>query len=598
MPYKFVSAQQVEDGGLIMQPLRIALAQINTTVGDLDGNVAKIKANVEAAKAQGADVVVFPELAIPGYPPEDLLLKPSFVQANLIALEQVAAASQDILIVVGFADRQDDIYNAAAVCCQGQVAGVYHKQYLPNYSVFDEDRYFQAGVESPVFCWDEIIFGVNICEDIWYPGGPTRAQAFLGGAQIIVNISASPYHAGKGVHRERMLATRASDNIAIVAFCNLVGGQDELVFDGQSLVFDVQGNLLARGRAFEEDLVVVDLDLGTVFNRRLHDPRRRKARPEPVEGIVRESTDAVPSLSLSHTPTQEPKYKLPAREATSLGRLEEIYRALEIGTRDYVRKNGFETVVIGLSGGIDSCLTAAIAADALGPEHVVGVRMPSRYTSHMSNDDAAQLAQNMGFRLMTVPIESTFETYLEMLSDSFTGTEPGVAEENIQARIRGNILMALSNKFGWLVLTTGNKSEMSVGYATLYGDMAGGFAVIKDVPKVLVYELAEWRNAQSPVIPETAITRPPTAELRHDQKDTDSLPPYATLDPILKAYVEEDRRAEEIVALGFDSETVQRVIRMVDRSEYKRRQAPPGVRITQRAFGRDRRLPITNRFKG
>jgi NAD+ synthase (glutamine-hydrolysing) len=580
-----------------MRQLRIALAQINVTVGDLEGNVAKILDSVEAAKTQGADMIAFPELAIPGYPPEDLLLKPSFVEANLTALEQVAAASEDIIIVVGFADRQDDIYNAAAVCCGGQVAGVYHKQYLPNYGVFDENRYFQAGVEAPVFRWGigarrrlAPTFGVNICEDIWYPGGPTKAQAFLGGAQLIVNVSASPYHAGKGHHRERMLATRAADNTAIVAFCNLIGGQDELVFDGQSLVFDAQGELLARGRAFEEDLVVVDLDLSAVFNRRLHDPRRRK--------LVRESVESAPYVSLSHTPTQKPKPDLSPEKMTPLDNVGEIYQALTLGVRDYVHKNGFETAVIGLSGGVDSCLTAAIAADALGPEHVVGVAMPSRYTSRLSNDDAAQLAQNLGFRLMTVPIEATFEAYLGMLSEPFAGTEPGVAEENIQARIRGNILMALSNKFGWLVLTTGNKSEMSVGYATLYGDMAGGFAVIKDVPKVLVYELAEWRNAQSPVIPETAISRPPTAELRPDQKDTDSLPLYPVLDPILKAYVEEDRRAEEIVALGFDPETVQRVIRMVDRSEYKRRQAPPGVRITQRAFGRDRRLPITNRFKG
>jgi NAD+ synthase (glutamine-hydrolysing) len=602
-----------------MRRLRIALAQINTTVGDLDGNAAKILANVEAARSQGADLVVFPELAIPGYPPEDLLLKPSFVEANLAALGQVAAASEGLVVVVGFADRQDDIYNAAAICHEGRVAGVYHKQYLPNYSVFDENRYFQAGAEAPVFRWGEApgtapstvrTFGVNICEDIWYPGGPTRAQAFLGGAQLVINISASPYHAEKGVHRERMLATRAADNIAIVAFCNLVGGQDELVFDGQSLVFDAQGNRLARGRAFEEDLVVVDLDLGAVFNRRLHDPRRRK--------IARESADAVPSISLPRGSMMNHRSErakgdlspsgsllqqaLPLEPGDSspgkLDRLEEIYAALTLGTRDYVRKNGFETALIGLSGGIDSCLTATIAADALGPEHVVGVRMPSRYTSDMSNDDAAQLAQNLGFRLMTVPIESTFEAYLEMLSESFADAGPGVAEENIQARIRGNILMALSNKFGWLVLTTGNKSEMSVGYATLYGDMAGGFAVIKDVPKVLVYELAQWRNAQSPVIPENAITRPPTAELRHDQKDTDSLPPYPVLDPILKAYVEEDRAAAEIVKMGFDPETVQRVIRMVDSTEYKRRQAPPGVRITQRAFGRDRRLPITNRFEG
>jgi NAD+ synthase (glutamine-hydrolysing) len=528
--------------------LRIALAQINVTVGDLPGNVAKILANVEAAKAQGADVVVFPEFAIPGYPPEDLLLKPQFVGANLAALDEVAAAAQDILVVVGFADRQDDIYNAAAICHQGRVAGVYHKQYLPNYSVFDEDRYFQAGCEAPVFCWREATFGVNICEDIWYPGGPTKAQAFLGGAQLIVTISASPYHAEKGSFRERMLATRAADNTTIVAFCNLVGGQDELVFDGQSLIFDAQGDLLARGHAFAEDLVVADLDLEAVFNRRLHDPRRRK------QTLIAEGS--VPCISLPGLPPQDQKPELAPGEAKLLERLEEIYRALVIGTRDYVHKNGFQTVVIGLSGGVDSSLTATIAADALEPEQVVGVRMPSRYTSDMSNDDASQLAANLGIRFLTIPIEPAFHAYLDMLAEPFAGTEPGVAEENIQARIRGNILMALSNKFGWLVLTTGNKSEMSVGYATLYGDMAGGFAVIKDVPKTLVYELAEWRNRQSSVIPKRAITRPPTAELRPNQKDTDSLPPYDVLDSTLKAYVEEDRGVEEIVALGFDRETV------------------------------------------
>jgi NAD+ synthase (glutamine-hydrolysing) len=518
----------------------------------------------------------------------------------------VAAAAQDILVVVGFADRQDDIYNAAAICHQGQVAGVYRKQYLPNYSVFDEDRYFQAGCEAPVFCWGEATFGVNVCEDIWYPGGPTKAQAFLGGAQLIVNISASPYHVEKGRFRERMLATRATDNTAIVAFCNLVGGQDELVFDGQSLIFDAQGALLARGRAFEEDLVLADLDLEAVFNRRLHDPRRRKQTLVAEGSVPRIALPGLPPFDSPstglrtrlRTPPQAQKPELAPREAKPLEPLEEIYRALALGTRDYVHKNGFQTVIIALSGGIDSSLTATIAADALGPEQVVGVRMPSRYTSDMSNDDAAQLVANLSIRLLTIPIEPAFHAYLDMLAEPFSGTEPGVAEENIQARIRGNILMALSNKFGWLVLTTGNKSEMSVGYATLYGDMAGGFAVIKDVPKMLVYQLAEWRNRQSFVIPERAITRPPTAELRPDQKDTDSLPPYDVLDPILKAYVEEDRGAEEIIALGFDRETVLRVAHMVDRTEYKRRQAPPGVRITQRAFGRDRRLPITNRFGG
>jgi NAD+ synthase (glutamine-hydrolysing) len=573
-----------------MSHLRIALAQINATVGDLDGNIAKILTNVEAAKAHGAAMVVFPELAIPGYPPEDLLLKPQFIEANLVALERVAAAAQGILIVVGFVDRQDDIYNAAALCCAGKVAGIYHKQYLPNYGVFDEERYFQAGREATVFRWGDITFGVNICEDIWYPDGPTEAQTFAGSAQVIVNVSASPYHAGKGDFRERMLATRAADNTAIVVFCNMVGGQDELVFDGQSLAFDAQGNLLARGRAFEEDLLVVDLDLGDVFSRRLHDPRRRQHRPED---------ETVSCIVLSGPNVRaERKGAEPPEVAKPLGRLEEIYRALVLGTRDYTRKNGFQTVVVGVSGGIDSSLVATIAADALGPQNVVGMRLPSRYTSDMSNDVAARLAANLGIRLLTVSIEPAFNAYLKILKEPFAGTEPGVAEENIQARIRGNVWMALSNKFGWLVLTAGNKSEMSVGYATLYGDMAGGFAVIKDVPKTLVYELARWRNEQAPVIPEEALTRPPTAELRPDQKDTDSLPPYEILDPILKAYVEEDRSAEEIAALGFDREMVARVIRMVDRSEYKRRQAPPGIKITPRAFGRDRRLPITNRFGG
>jgi NAD+ synthase (glutamine-hydrolysing) len=570
-----------------VHPIRIALAQINPTVGDFDGNVAAILTNVAAARTYSADIVVFPELAIPGYPPEDLLLKPQFVEANLAALERVAAAAQDILIVVGYVDRQDDLYNAAAICCAGRVAGVYHKQYLPNYGVFDEARYFRAGRATAVFRWGGVTFGVNICEDIWYPDGPTEAQAFTGGAPLVINLSASPYHALKGGFRERMLATRAADNTAIVAFCNMVGGQDELVFDGQSLVFDAQGNLLARGRAFEEDLLLVDLDLGDVFSRRLHDPRRRQAHDD---------AKGVSTVVLPDGPTAQDKPPLSRRDVQPLERLEEIYRALVLGTRDYARKNGFQTAVIGVSGGIDSSLVATIAADALGPQNVVAVRLPSRYTSEMSNDVAARLAANLGIRLLTIPIEPAFEAFLTMLAESFAGTEPGVAEENIQARIRGTAWMALSNKFGWLALTAGNKSEMAVGYATLYGDMAGGFAVIKDVPKTLVYELARWRNAQSPVIPEEALIRPPTAELRPDQKDTDSLPPYEVLDPILKAYVEEDRSAEEIMMLGFDRETVRRVIRLVDRSEYKRRQAPPGIKITPRAFGRDRRLPITNRF--
>ncbi len=572
-----------------MQPLRIALAQINATVGDLEGNVRKILEGVEAARTQGADIVVLPELAITGYPPEDLLLKPQFIEANREALEEVAAAAEGLLIVAGFVDRRDDIYNAAAICREGEVAAVYHKTYLPNYGVFDEERYFRAGERPLVLSWGDLIFGVNVCEDIWYPGGPTEAQAFRGGAPLIINISASPYHAGKGRFRETMLATRAVDNTAIVAFCNLVGGQDELVFDGQSLVFGPNGELLARGRAFEEDLIVVDLDVRSVFSERLHDPRRRKQSMR-VE-------DQVEVISLPGAPQVRERPPLETHIPPPLEHAEEVYRALVTGTRDYVRKNGFEKVVMGLSGGIDSALTAAVAADALGPENVTGVRMPSRYTSDLSNDDAAALAESLDIRLLTIPIEPAFEAYLEILEAPFTGTESGVTEENLQARVRGNVLMALSNKFGWLVLTTGNKSEMSVGYATLYGDMAGGFAVIKDLFKMRVYELARWRNTRSQVIPESAISRAPTAELRPNQKDSDSLPPYEILDPILAAYVEEDRSLEEIVAQGFDEETVRRVIGMVDRAEYKRRQAPPGVKITSRAFGRDRRLPITNHFR-
>jgi len=573
-----------------MQSIRIALAQINVTVGDLSGNVRRILEGIEAARTQGADIVAFPELTIPGYPPQDLLLKPQFIEANLAALQEVAAAAQGIVTIAGFVDREDDIFNAAAICHQGRVAGVYRKEYLPNYGVFDENRYFQTDRQSTVFRWGEVAFGVNICEDVWYPGGPTKRQTLLGGVPLILNISASPFHAGKGGYRERMLATRAADNTAIFAFCNLVGGQDELVFDGQSLIFDARGELLCRGRSFEEDLLVADLDLDAVFSQRLHDPRRRQQRALPDEGV--------PCTTLAGAPSSADKPPLPPRDVPPMARLEQVYRALLLGTRDYVRKNGFETVVVGLSGGIDSALTATLAADALGAEHVVGVRMPSRYTSEISNDDATRLAKNLGIELLAIPIEPAFRAYLELLDEPFAGTEPGVAEENLQARVRGNLLMALSNKFGWLVLTTGNKSEMSVGYATLYGDMAGGFAVIKDVPKTLVYELARWRNTSAAVIPERTLTRPPTAELRPDQKDTDALPPYEVLDPILAAYVEEDRAIDEIVAQGFERETVRRVAEMVDRSEYKRRQAPPGVKVTSRAFGRDRRLPITHRFGG
>jgi NAD+ synthase (glutamine-hydrolysing) len=573
--------------------LRVGLAQINTTVGDLRGNTARIVDGLKRAHEHQVDLVLFPELAIPGYPPEDLLLKPNFIEANRACLDELLPHTRGLTAVVGFVDMDADIYNAAAVLHDGVLAGIYRKTLLPNYAVFDEVRYFKAGEGSPLFELDGAVLGVSVCEDIWYPAGPPDEQA-AAGAELLVNISASPYHLGKIQDRERMLATRAADNVAVVAFCNLVGGQDELVFDGNSVIFDERGQVVARGAAFAEDFVVADVDMRGVFRQRLHDPRRRKGelahlyRPSNVQRVCL------------------PDVGLPARQRPPLApvvtplpeRVAEVYQALLLGTRDYVHKNGFKKVVIGLSGGIDSSLVATIAADALGAENVVGVAMPSRYSSDHSLQDADALAEALGIRYMRVGIEPAFQAYLEMLNEAFAGTPPGVAEENLQARTRGNILMALSNKFGWLVLTTGNKSEMSVGYATLYGDMAGGFAVIKDVPKTLVYELAVYRNrALGPVIPERAISKPPSAELRPDQKDSDSLPEYAILDPILHAYVEEDRSFGEMVAMGFDEATVRRVIRLVDLNEYKRRQAPPGVRISTRAFGKDRRLPITNKFQ-
>ena len=572
-----------------MTRIRIAMAQINTLVGDIEGNVDKIRTSLQRAREIGAELVLFPELAVTGYPPEDLLLKPAFLRANVDAVRALVPETAGLTAVVGFADVDEDVYNAAAILHDGAWGHTYHKQYLPNYGVFDEERTFDAGTAVPVFQRGDVTFGVSICEDIWYPAGPPETAALQGGARLLLNISASPYHDGKGRSREQMLRTRAADNAAVVAFCNLVGGQDELVFDGRSIIVNERGQVIARGAQFEEDFIVADVDIGAVFRWRLHDPRLRKAADRPLPTVT---------LPVPEAPEKPP---LEAHVVEPLARLDEVYRALVLGTRDYVHKNDFAEGVIGLSGGIDSSLVACIAADALGPENVIGVSMPSRYTSDMSNDDAAILAENLGIRYMRIPIESVFKAYLNVLAEPFTGTEPGVTEENIQARIRGNYLMALSNKFGWMVLTTGNKSEMSVGYATLYGDMAGGYAVIKDVLKGLVYELSEWRNAQpdGPVIPERAITRPPSAELRPDQQDSDSLPPYGVLDPILQAYVVEDLSPEEIVAaLDVDAATVTRVVRMVDRAEYKRRQAPPGVRITVRAFGKDRRLPITQRYTG
>jgi NAD+ synthase (glutamine-hydrolysing) len=559
-----------------VRSIRIGLAQINPTVGDLVGNTTKIIDWIGRARALGADIVAFPELAVTGYPPEDLVLRRSFVADNLTALGEIVAATRGIAVVVGFVDMDDDIYNAAAVISDGCLVHRYHKQYLPNYGVFDEERYFQRGHESPVFVIAGVAVGVNICEDIWYPDGPTRAQA-AAGADIIVNINASPYHRAKGALRENMISTRASDNAVVICHVNMVGGQDELIFDGHSLVFDKRGELIARGPQFREELIVLDIG---------------------IEGELRTSGGGA-RITVSERPFSDEKPAVAWAIAPLLDPAAEVWQALLLGVRDYVGKTGFEDVVLGLSGGVDSAVVAALAADALGAEHVIGVSMPSRFSSEGSKVDAYALAERLGVRMLTIPIEAPFAATLDTLSDAFADTQFGLAEENLQARIRGNLLMALSNKYGWLVLTTGNKSEMATGYSTLYGDMAGGFAVIKDVPKTLVWELARYRNATAgkEIIPQIIIDKPPSAELRPDQFDIDSLPPYDVLDPILKAYVEDNHSIDEIVAAGFDAALVQRVVRMVDRNEYKRRQAPPGIKITPRAFGRDRRLPIANRYR-
>ena len=575
-----------------MPGLRVGLAQINVTVGDLKGNVAKILACVEEARSLAVDLLTFPELAVAGYPPEDLLLRPQFVRDNLDALDTVVKGSTGITLIVGFVDAEEDIYDAAAIIHDGHFVDVYRKQFLPNYGVFDEDRYFEPGSRCAVYEIAGVGVGVNICEDIWYPEGPAQAQAY-NGAQVIVNISASPFQAEKRFFRERMLSTRASDAACMLCYNNLVGGQDELVFDGNSMIIDPEGEIIGRARSFEEDLLICDLNMDKVMQARLHAPRRRKERPA--------FTGAVPEkVHVSSKPFIAAKPPLPPHDVTPLEGVAEVYAALVVGTRDYVRKNGFEKVVIGLSGGVDSSLVAVIAVDALGAENVVGVSMPSRFSSPGSRSDAQAIAENLGIRLITIPIEEAFTAYLGMLSEPFAGTEFGIAEENLQTRVRGNILMGLSNKFGWLVLATGNKSEMATGYSTLYGDMAGGFALIRDVPKTLVYRLAEYRNARDgkPVIPQAVLDKVPSAELKPGQADTDTLPSYEVLDPILQAYVEEDKSLADLLAAGFDEETIKRVITMVDRNEYKRRQAPPGVKITPRAFGRDRRLPIANRYRG
>jgi NAD+ synthase (glutamine-hydrolysing) len=613
--------------------VRLALCQMNATVGDVDGNLRLIRAGQRAARDAHADLVLFPELALTGYPPEDLLLREDFLARAREALDQLAAETHGPISVVGFPERAEDVYNAAAVLADGRVHAIYRKVYLPNYGVFDEQRYFQAGSRGAVIDVGAHRIGLTICEDIWEPGPPATEES-LAGATLIVNISASPYHAGKGAERERMFAQRARDSLAFVAFCALVGGQDELLFDGHSVVVDPAGETIARAAQFREELLVCDVDLDAAAAARLRDSGHR-----PAARSNRTSAQVLPPLpapSPRGTPRAEAARSLAAPIAPIAA---EVYAALELGLRDYVEKNGFSHVLLGISGGIDSALVACLAADALGAERVSAAVMSSPYSSKETQRDARALAGALGISLYGLPIASVFESYLVTLRDvledgaggasadglaepALASSNPGPAavgaggeargstenltEENLQARIRGNLLMALSNRFGWLVLTTGNKSEMSVGYTTLYGDLAGGFAVIKDVPKTLVYELARWRNspagaaaggAQEP-IPASILERAPSAELRPDQRDEDSLPPYELLDRILQGYIELHLGREQLIAQGLPAEEVERTIRLVDLAEYKRRQAPPGIKVTERAFGRDRRMPITNRYRG
>ena len=620
-----------------MRELRLGLAQLNPTVGDLDGNFKRIVGAIDRARTLGVEVLALPEMVVTGYPPEDLLLKPSFIERAIEATHELLPHTAGMTVVVGTVDRDVDLYDAAAVLHDGRWMGTYRKRYLPNYGVFDENRYFMPATRNAVFVRGRAVIGVSICEDIWFPGGPIEEQVIRGGAEVIINISASPYHAGKAQARGRMLCTRAADNLVVVCYCNLVGAQDEIVFDGASLIVNEQGQVLASGRMFEEDLIIADVDLEEVFNARLHDPRLRKGRvldggeatprvelplnfaPHLGTGAPAEVAAVAPSgrggagaaaegsaaaTAVATRPALEPHQAPAPLELT-----QEVYEALVLGTRDYVRKNGFETAVLGLSGGVDSALCACVAVDALGPGRVVGISMPSAYTSAASREDAAALAKGLGIRFHEIAIHDVYDTYRRALGPALgapgaahagTPAAPDLTDENLQARIRGNYLMALSNKFGWLVLTTGNKSEVSVGYCTLYGDMAGGFAVLKDVYKTMVYRLARHRNgrAASPPIPERSLTRPPSAELKPDQTDQDSLPPYDVLDPILKLYVEDDRSVREIAELGYEEATVRAVVRLVDRAEYKRRQSPPGIKISPRAFGKDRRLPITNGWTG
>jgi NAD+ synthase (glutamine-hydrolysing) len=571
--------------------MRVALAQINTTVGDLDGNRERILQAIDEARGAGADLVLLPELAVTGYPPEDLLLRPGFIRAAEESVREIAAQTRELVALVGYPHFDRDLFNACAVCSDGEVQAVYRKRFLPNYGVFDEDRYFAPARDLLLLELGGTLIGTTICEDMWQPGPPATDLA-LAGAQLLTNLSASPFHVGRDREREEMFATRARDNACFVAFCNAVGGQDELIFDGHSLVLDEEGHVLARGPGFEEALLVVDIDPADAVGRRLRDVRRRALARE------RGAAPDVPVVPLgdcrSHDDRIEPFLAEPLDE------LEQMRLALELGLRDYVGKNGFSDVVIGVSGGIDSALTAALAVEALGPERVHCISMPSRYSSEATRSDAQRLAENLGTDFRELPIGAVVDAFESTLAESFAGLEPDLTEENLQARIRGVLLMALSNKFGWLVVATGNKSELSVGYATLYGDMAGGFALLKDVFKTDVFRLARYLNdrAGKELIPATIIERAPSAELRADQLDEDSLPPYPALDGVLEAYVEQDRSREELSQDGFEPDVVERALALIDRAEYKRRQAPPGVRLTPKAFGRDRRTPITNHWRG
>jgi len=579
---------------------------MNATVGDIAGNAERIRAGRDAALAAGADLVLFPELALTGYPPEDLLLREHFLSDAAAALRELAADTHGTIAVVGFPERAEHVYNSAAVLADGAIHAIYRKVFLPNYGVFDEERYFQAGSAGAVVDIGDQRIGLTVCEDIWEPGPPASDEA-LSGATLILNISASPYHAGKGMERERMFAQRARDNLAYVAFCALVGGQDELVFDGHSFVIDHTGETIARAAQFCEDLLVCDVDLEAASAARLREAGHRGAVRSALSAGGTSRVAVLPGLPAPAKTSGDAAPATGGDVAMPIEPVEaEIYEALALGLRDYVHKNGFEHVVLGLSGGIDSALVACVAADALGAERVSAAIMPSRFSSSGTQQDARALAAALGMSAHELPIESVVQTYEETLGPEFEGLPHDLTEENLQARIRGNLLMALSNKFGWLVLTTGNKSEMSVGYTTLYGDLAGGLAVIKDVPKTLVYRLCAWRNSPeaavggrvSAPIPASIIERAPSAELRSDQRDEDSLPPYDLLDRILHGYVELHLSREQLVAQGLPAAEVQRAAQLVDLAEYKRRQAPPGIKVTERAFGRDRRMPITNRYRG